>query len=63
MNYTIVKLDKYSELYSVIRLVKISDNNGVESLQWDFDNPLTIVDSKEKAQQFIARLLNEERNH
>lgn len=60
MKYTIVE---DGELYLVIKLIKIADSNGVENLQWDFDNPLYIVDSKEKAQQFIADLLHEELNH
>lgn len=60
MKYTIAQQGK---LYSVIRLIKITDHHGVESLKWDFDNPLTIVDSEEKAQQFIAELLKEEKTH
>ena len=58
MKYTIAQQGK---LYSVIRLVKITDHNGVESLKWDFDNPLIIVNSEKEAQQFIAEMLKEER--
>ena len=57
MKYSIVQ---QGELYSIIKLIKVSDSYGVESLQWDFDHPLAIVDSEEKAQQFITELFKEE---